>query len=107
MAISPELPDTSLSTTEKLGLKFTVLSDKGNALARKLGIVWNQPDALRPVYEGFGHDFPGRNGDDSYEIPIPTTLLVDKTGTVRNTFIDPNWTTRLDPEVALAWTKAL
>ncbi|KAL1888449.1 hypothetical protein Sste5346_009566 [Sporothrix stenoceras] len=107
VAITPELPDTSLTTTEKLDLKFPVLSDVGNNFARKLGIVWQQPDSLRPVFEKFGHNLPKRNGDDSFEVPVPTTLLVDKTGIVRNVFADPDYTNRLDPEVALGWTKAL
>ncbi|ERS98758.1 redoxin domain-containing protein [Sporothrix schenckii 1099-18] len=107
VAISPELPDTSLTATEKLELKFTVLSDVGNGFARQLGIVWKQPDALRPVFDKFGHNLPGRNGDDSFEVPVPTTLLVDKDGIVRNIHVDPDYTTRLDPEVALGWAKAL
>jgi peroxiredoxin len=101
------LPDTSLSTTEKHELKFPVLSDVGNGFARKLGIVWQQPDTLRSVFDNFGHNLSGRNGDDSFEVPIPTTLLVDKAGIVRNIFVDPDYTNRLDPEVALEWAKAL
>lgn len=107
VAISPELPDTSLTTTEKLELKFPVLSDVGNGFAHKLGIVWKQPDTLRPVFEKFGHNLPARTGNDSFEVPVPTTLLVDKDGIVRNAFVEPNYTQRLDPEVALGWAKAL
>lgn len=107
MAISPELPDTSLSESEKRGLKFPVLSDAGNAYARKLGIVWKQPDSLRPVFDSFGHNLPKRNGDDSLEVPIPTTLLVDGKGVVRNAFIEADYTKRLEPAVALEWVNKL
>ncbi|CAK7236653.1 hypothetical protein SCUCBS95973_009681 [Sporothrix curviconia] len=107
VAISPELPDTSLTTTEKLDLKFPVLSDVGNAFAAKLGIVWKQPDTLRPVFEAFGHNIPKRTGNDSYEVPVPTTLLVDGKGIVRNIFVDADYTKRLDPEVAIGWVDAL
>ncbi|CAM1506040.1 Fc.00g056810.m01.CDS01 [Cosmosporella sp. VM-42] len=107
VAISPELPDTSLSETEKRGLTFSVLSDVGNGLARKLGIVWKQPDSLRPVFETFGHDLEKRNGDDSLEVPIPATLLVDNKGIVKKIYVEPNYTKRLDPEVALKWADEL
>lgn len=107
VAISPELPDTSLSESEKRGLKFPVLSDAGNAYARKLGIVWKQPDSLRPVFDSFGHNLPKRNGDDSLEVPIPTTLLVDGKGVVRNAFIEADYTKRLEPAVALEWVNKL
>ncbi|TVY51969.1 putative peroxiredoxin bcp, partial [Lachnellula cervina] len=75
VAISPELPDTSLSTVEKNELQFPVLSDVGNKLARELGIVFEQPDELRPVFEQFGHNLKGRNGDDSLVVPVPAVIL--------------------------------
>lgn len=54
VAISPELPDSSLSTQEKNGLRFPVLSDEGNKLARELGIVWKQPDNLKAMLQQSG-----------------------------------------------------
>ncbi|KAL1962335.1 hypothetical protein VTN77DRAFT_9748 [Rasamsonia byssochlamydoides] len=94
VAISPELPDQSLSMAEKNGLEFTVLSDVGNRLSRQLGILFAQPDAMRSVL--------GR-----LQVPIPATILVDKQGTVRNTFIDPSWQKRLEPATALKWIDEL
>lgn len=107
VAISPELPNQALSMTEKHALKFPVLSDVGNKFAKQLGILFPQPDILRPVFDKFGHDLKNRNGDDSFEVPLPATLLVDQKGIVRNTFIDPDYTKRLEPSVALEWIDAL
>ncbi|MCJ1395739.1 hypothetical protein MMC18_008625 [Xylographa bjoerkii] len=107
VAISPELPNQSLSTTEKHDLKFPVLSDVGNKLARKLGIIFAQPDSLRPLFQAFGHDLKARNGDDSFEVPVPATLLVDRRGVVRNALVDADYTKRLEPETALEWVDAL
>jgi peroxiredoxin len=107
VAISPELPDTSLSQTEKEGLTFTVLSDVDSEFARKLGIVWKQPDTLRPVFDMFGHDLEKRNGNDSMEVPIPTTLLINKAGVVSNAYIEPDYTKRLETTIALDWIKQL
>ncbi|KAK5267772.1 hypothetical protein LTR96_007100 [Exophiala xenobiotica] len=106
VAISPELPNNTLSTTEKHALKFPVLSDVGNKFAKELGIVFEQPDSLRPIFAGFGHDLKARNGDDSFAVPIPATILVDKQGVVRNTSIDPDYKNRLEPSEALAWIDA-
>jgi len=107
VAISPELPNTSLSTSEKHALKFPVLSDVGNKYAKQLGIVFQQPDTLRPIFDKFGHDLKMRNGDDSFAVPIPATLLVDKNGVVRNTYIEADYTKRLEPATALEWVEAL
>lgn len=103
VAISPELPDTSLSTKEKNELKFHVLSDVGNKYARQLGIVWKQPDSLRPVFEQFGNNMKKNNGDDSLEVPIPANFLVGKDGVVKGAYIEPDYTKRLEPEKALEW----
>ena len=107
VAISPELPNQSLTAVEKNKLKFQVLSDIGNQFARKLGLVWKQPETLRPLFEQLGFDLKTRNGDDSFEVPIPATLLVDRNGIVKNTYINPNYQKRLETEVALAWADEL
>lgn len=55
VAISPMIPDESLSMQEKNELKFEVLSDIGNKLAEKLGILWIQPEETKEVHRQFGH----------------------------------------------------
>ncbi|KAL7930158.1 thioredoxin-like protein [Trichoderma chlorosporum] len=107
VAISPELPNTSLSTTEKNELKFEVLSDVGNKFARQLGIVWDQPKYVQGVFDAFSIDLKARNGDDSLALPVPTTLLVDSTGVVRNIHVDPDYMQRLETTTALEWADAL
>ncbi|KAI1456244.1 AhpC-TSA-domain-containing protein [Annulohypoxylon moriforme] len=107
VAITPELPDSSLTTAEKQGLEFPVLSDVGNKLAHKLGIVWTQPSELREIYLKIGNDLSKRNGDDSLEVPIPVTLLVDRDGTVKNIFLDANYAKRVEPATVLEWINAL
>ncbi|KAE9375158.1 AhpC-TSA-domain-containing protein [Stipitochalara longipes BDJ] len=107
VAISPELPDTSLSTTEKNELKFPVLSDVGNKFAKELGIIFAMPDSLRPTFKAFGNDLLARNGDDSFEVPVPATLLVDEKGIVRNAYINPHYWERVEPSAVLEWIAAL
>jgi peroxiredoxin len=107
VAVSPQLPDGSLSMAEKHALKFPVLSDVGNKFAKDLGILFVQPDRLRPVLQSFGHDLVARNGDDSFVLPIPATILVDRAGVVRNVFLDPDYTKRQEPQEALDWVDAM
>jgi len=107
VAISPELPDTSLSTTEKHALKFPVLSDAGNVFAKKLGILYQQTPDMVSTLGKIDIDLKARNGDDSGVVPVPAVLLVDKTGTVRNTFIDADYVHRLEPTTALKWLDEL
>jgi peroxiredoxin len=107
VAISPELPDQAITTANKTGLDFTVLSDVGNKIARQLGILFQLPDAMHPLFKGKGIDLKERNGDDSFQIPIPALFLVDSDGTIRHSFVDPNYTHRLEPATALELANAL
>jgi peroxiredoxin len=107
IAISPELPDFSLSTSEKNALDFTVLSDVGNKLARELGIVWKQPSAMQGVMKAFGNDLEKINGNAEWELPVPATFLVDARGVVREVYFEADYRKRLEPETALEWVAKL
>ncbi len=98
VTISPQTPDNSLSTTEKNELSFEVLSDEGNKVAKEFGLVFTVSEELRPIYEGFGIDLPAHNGDETFELPIPATYIVDSNGTIIQAFVEADYTKRLDPE---------
>jgi peroxiredoxin len=105
VAISPEMPDNSLSTTEKNSLTFEVLSDSGNRVAREFGIVFQLPIELRPIYAGFGIDLTKANDDDTFELPIPATYVIGTDRKIRKAFVDADYTKRLDPEEIIAVLK--
>ena len=96
-AISPQTPDNSLSTAEKNELTFEVLSDVGNQIARQFGLVFSLPEELRPIYKGFGIDIPAHNGDETFELPIPATYVINTDGAIAHACVDPDYTKRLDP----------
>ncbi len=104
--VTPETPDNSLSTREKLQLAFEVLSDSGNRLARQFGIVFALPLELRPIYTKFGIDLPATNGDDSFELPLPATYIIGEDRRIEYAFVDTDYTKRADPEdIAAALTR--
>ncbi len=107
VAISPELPDSSLSMSEKHELAFPVLSDVGNTVARSYGLVFTLPEALRSLYKGFGLDIPANNGDKTYELPVPATYVIDASGTVRYAYAEADYTLRAEPADVLAAVKSL
>ena len=97
VTVSPELPDKSLSTAEKNALAFEVLSDVGNKVARDFGLVFSLAEELRPIYASFGIDIPAYNGDDTFELPMPATYVIDTDGTILHAFVDADYTSRLEP----------
>lgn len=97
IAISPQTPDNSLSTVEKNALDFQVLSDEGNKVAQAFGLVFTLSEFLRPIYAQFGIDLPAYNGNDTFELPIPATYVVNSDGIIALAFVDPDYTKRLEP----------
>jgi len=102
LAISPQTPHHSRALAEKLELTFAVLSDMGNQMARKFGLVFTLDEAVRGAYKHVPADPPKLNGTDSWELPMAGTFLVDQSGIVRLAFVDPDFTRRLDPSVIFA-----
>lgn len=107
IAISPQTPDNSLSTTEKNELTFEVLSDVGNQVAKQFGLVFAVVEELRPIYEKFGIDLPGHNGDESFELPIPATYIINSNGVIVHAFVEPDYTQRSDPKDIITTLKNL
>jgi len=103
VAISPQAPDHSLTLQEKHHLKFPVLSDSGNGIARQFGIVFQMDPALKQVQELFSVDVAAYNGDNRYELPVPAAFLVSKTSEVIRSYVEVDSMKRLAPETALQW----
>ena len=98
VAISPELPDHTLTTAQKNALAFEVLSDRGNTVARQFGLVFQFSPELRDLYKnGFKNDLAARNGMETYELPIPGTFIISRDGIIRLAFVDADYTKRLEP----------
>jgi peroxiredoxin len=94
VAVSPQTPDNSLTTVEKDKLEFPVLSDVGNAVARRYGLVFTLTESLQQSYRRF---LPTYNGDESFELPVPATYVIDQKSKVRLAYLDTDYRRRLDP----------
>jgi peroxiredoxin len=100
VAITPELPDHALTTSEKNGLEYVVLSDVGNQLARQYGLVFQLPASISPIYKQM-FDLAQYNGDDSKELPLAATYVIDTAGVIRYAFLDADYTKRAEPAAVI------
>ena len=102
VAISPQSPDQSLSTAEKAGLDFTVLSDPASRVARRVGIAFQQADDVLDAQRKLGLDLAQVNAEGSTALPRPTVLIVDEDRTVRFVDVQPDYTARTEVADILA-----
>ena len=96
VAISPQPPDESLSTLEKAGLEFTVLSDPGSRLADRIGIAFQQADEVLAAQRELGLDLTKVNAEGAVRLPRPTVLVVDQDRTVWFVDVQPDYTARTE-----------
>ena len=82
IAISPQTPDESLNIKEKNELKFEVLSDNGNMVARQFTTVFEYGEKPLETMAALGYDFDSFYADDSRELPIPATFVIEKDGSI-------------------------
>jgi peroxiredoxin len=102
VAISPEKPDDTLSTTEKNALAFEVLSDVGQKVGRAFGLVYDFTDELKTAYQGFKLDIPDHNGaPGEWALPVSATYVIDRNGMIIYAYTDPDYRDRADPREVL------
>lgn len=111
LAISPQAPDHSLSAAELLDLSFPVLTDPGNHVARRYGLVLDHPDtaraAHRPSVAGALVTASAAGAAVVCARLIPGTFVVDESGIIRVAFADLDVARRLEPPAALAALRQL
>ncbi|MFG3495885.1 peroxiredoxin-like family protein [Streptomyces sp. NPDC047928] len=107
VAVSPQIPDESLTLAQKHELTFDVLSDIGSDTAKQYGLAFDLSDELAEVYASFGIELQRANGGHPRTLPLPATYVVDTDGRVRWAFVDTDYTTRAEPADILAALDAL
>ncbi|KTF10464.1 peroxiredoxin-like family protein [Pseudoalteromonas carrageenovora] len=97
IAISPQLPDETLSTTQKNELDFDVLSDVSNKVAEQFGLLFTLDERIQALYTQFGIDFEHYYGDKSFKLPLPATYVINQEGVITYAFLNEDYTLRAEP----------
>jgi peroxiredoxin len=101
VAISPQTQKHSYMTRDMGRLRFPVLSDQGNQVARRFGLVYRLPAELQATYESIMTRMPGYNGDQSWELPLAATYVVQPDGKISYARVDVDWRHRPEPQELL------
>jgi peroxiredoxin len=101
VAISPQTVQQSFFMADQHKLRFPLLSDAANRVARQFELVYGVPDDQQAIYSRAFVNLPFANGDTSWELPIPATFIVDRDGTILFAFADEDYTQRPEPQEIL------
>jgi peroxiredoxin len=99
VAVSPQVPEKLGEIVARHALGFRVASDPGNGLAHRIGIVF-QPDPIpvTPPTDWIG----ATTGTGTWELPMPTVLIIDESRTVRFVATSPDWLDRTEASAIIA-----
>ena len=96
-AISQQTVKQSYFMHDQHKLRFPLLSDAGNKVARQFGLVYRVPDYQQALYKKTFVNLPFIHGDDSWELPIPATYILGRDGTILYASANEDYTQRPEP----------
>jgi peroxiredoxin len=97
VAVSPQTVKQSFFMHDQHQLRFPLLSDAGNKIARKFGLTYRVPELQEALYRRAFVNLPFTNGDESWELPIPATYIIGGNGTVLSAWANEDYTERPEP----------
>jgi peroxiredoxin len=103
VTISPQTQKHSYMTRDMHHLRFPVLSDAGNTVARQFGLVYRLSPEMQKMYESIMTKLPGYNGDQSWELPLAATYVIRPDSTISFAQVDADWRQRAEPEEILSF----
>jgi hypothetical protein len=94
--------DAVFDQTGLTGRTCAVAIDRGNTVAQRYGLVHGFPPAWRALYRQFGIDLAVHHGDDSWTLPLPATVVIDRQGLIRSADVRVDYRNRAEPAETLA-----
>jgi peroxiredoxin len=108
VVLSPELPKFSAELAARHKLAFPILNDRASKIAQAFGLAFTLPDDLKDLYlNSFKNDLAVRNGEPSWQLPMPGRFVIDRTGIIRAADVDPDYTVRPEPASTVDVLKTL
>jgi peroxiredoxin len=108
VAISPQVPDGSLTKSEISEMDFIVLSDQDAKVATQFGVAWKVPEFLAEhMRVGRKLDLDEINNGNGTILPIPATFILGQDGVVKWNYVNVDYRTRSEPEEIIEILKKL
>jgi peroxiredoxin len=107
VALSPQVPERLVAIKRRHELEYAVASDLDNALGRRFGILYTFDEASQRAGLANNQPIGQVTGTGTWELPMPTVVVIDRERTVRFADVHPDWLIRTEAEPVLAALRAL
>jgi FMN-dependent oxidoreductase (nitrilotriacetate monooxygenase family) len=106
-ALSPQVPERLVEIKRRHKLEFSVASDLDHGLGRKFGILYTFDEASQQQSLAGGKPIGEVTGTGTWELPMPTVLVIDQKRVVRFADVHPDWLLRTEAEPILEAVSAI
>lgn len=97
VGITPQLPRQNDFTAQQHSLTFPLLSDSGCKLAAQFHLAYTLSPTLQQQLRSTLVNLPFINGDDSWQLPLAATYVIDQSGIIRYANASADHRVRPDP----------
>jgi peroxiredoxin len=106
LAVSPQVSDRLIEIQHRHAVSFPIASDLGNELGRSFGILYTHDDASKQAALSRGSFIGDVTGTGTWELPMPTAIVIDRNHVVRFVDVSPDWLVRTEAEPILQAVRA-
>jgi len=100
--LSTDRPAILYSSLKSEHIDYTLLSDSRLEAAKAFHIAFHLDDATIEKMKGFGVDLDSTTGEPLHELPVPSVFIIDRTGTIRYVYSNPDFRIRLGADALWA-----
>jgi peroxiredoxin len=102
--LSTDRPELLYSSLKAADIHYTLLSDSQMDAARAFHIAYHLDEATLAKQREYGVDLDATTGTQRHELPVPSVFIIDKSGTIRFVYSNPDYRIRLGADAL--WTAA-
>jgi peroxiredoxin len=74
--------------------------------AKRFGVAYQLDEVTVEKYKGYNLDIEAASGQTHHMLPVPAVFVLDRSGRIAYSYVNPDYKVRLDPAVLIAAAKA-
>jgi peroxiredoxin len=100
--LSTDRPQILYSSLKATDIHYTLLSDSHLEAAKAFHVAYRLDEATLESQRKYGIDLDQTTGTSLHELPVPSVFIIDKSGTIRYVYSNPDYKIRLGADALLA-----
>jgi peroxiredoxin len=107
IAISPDKPEKIRTLTANADYNYQLVSDSRLEMAKAFGIAFQLTDEQVAQLNRYKLDIVEASGETHKQLPVPAVYIVNKKGKILFSYVNPQYSVRLEPSVIVAAARAM